>query len=86
MKFMMTAIALAIAMPALAQAADPHAGHANHKGHAPAKPQGTSDCCEKTAQGTQKDCCDKSKNGGKPRDCCDKAKAGKASGHDAHAH
>jgi len=86
MKFMMTAIALAIATPALAQAADPHAGHADHQGHAPAKPQDKSDCCEKAAQGAQKDCCDKGEKQGKASGCCDEAKAGAASGHDAHAH
>lgn len=84
MTFMMTALAFAIATPALAQAADPHAAH---RGHDPVQPRGaTSGCCEKTAQGGQKDCCDKSRNEGKGRDCCDEAKADGASGHDAHAH
>lgn len=78
MKFVLTALALAIATPALAQAADPHAGHKAppapaqpaHTDHDPAK----KGCCADK----QKDCCKEMQGKG----CCaDKAK----SGADAHA-
>lgn len=78
MKLLIAAIAIASASPALAQAADPHAGH--HPSGAPATPAqpdqtpAKKDCCEDG----KAECCKHMKGKG----CCaDKAK----SGSDAHA-
>lgn len=76
MKLLIALAALTIASPALAQSADPHAGHGT--GHEQHK-----DCCkEKDADGTPRDCCEKMVDG-KPMECC--AKHAKKTGADPHA-
>ena len=78
MKTLIAALALLIAAPAMAQTADPHAGHGT--GHEQHK-----DCCQqKDADGTRKDCCEKGKDG-KLSSCCEKhAKQGDKDAHAGH--
>ena len=78
MKTLIAAIALTIASPALAQTADPHAGHAKgqHEGHE------QKDCCADKDGNGKMDCCEKMKDG-KAMECC--AKHAKKSGADPHA-
>lgn len=85
MKILLGAIALGLAVPAMAQTADPHAGHHAHKDmqHDPAKTD--HDC---------KACCEKMKASGGKMECLDKKADGKASptpsadhhGHAGHDH
>ena len=76
MKMIIAAFALVVAAPAIAQQADPHAGHG--QGHEQHK-----NCCEqKDADGTRKDCCEK--EDGKMA-CCEKhAKKGDKDAHAGH--
>ncbi|KQX24876.1 MULTISPECIES: hypothetical protein [unclassified Sphingomonas] len=72
MTLMMTAIALAIAAPAAVQgAADPHAAHAGHMGHATPRPGDEASGCRDRA---------------KSRDCCEKSADADASRGHAHGH
>lgn len=98
MKFLLSAIALTIAVPAAAQttapAADPHAGHsmpADHSQHqgqqkGSAGHDDHADCCEhKSADGKKMGCCDKAKAEAGKMECCDKmAKKGSADAHAGH--
>jgi hypothetical protein len=84
MKYLLTALVLTIAAPALAQnagGADAHAGHGSaehsrHAGH-------DGGCCGKDAQ-DKKACCDKMQADGKKMACCEKG-ADKKAPADAHA-
>ena len=85
MKMILTAVALAIASPAIAQAApqaDPHAGHVGHSAHQAGsgehsghKPDtGHKDhkgCCDKSPDGRM-ECCEKMAAEGKRMACCEK--------------
>ena len=86
MKLILSAIALAFASPALAQApaqADAHAQHAQHAAHGQHAQHagheghaGHDGCCKKDADGKMA-CCEKMKAQGKKMDCCAE-KGGKA--------
>jgi hypothetical protein len=80
MKFLIAAIALTAAFPAVGQQTNhaEHAGHAQHQGMDHGKEH--KDCCDhKNKDGTPMKCCAEAMKSGKKMDCCDKAK-----GHDAH--
>lgn len=80
MKTFLTAIALTIAIPAYAQAPDPHAGHDTTK-HSKADHKNM-DCCEdKDADGSMKDCCEQAMKGGKKMACCENHDASSDAAH-----
>lgn len=76
MKLLLTAVALAIASPALAQAAPAQPGHSAHAGHDMAGHEGhdMKGCCETDAEGKMA-CCEKMKAAGKTMACCGEEKA-----------
>jgi hypothetical protein len=80
MKFIIAAVALTMGSPALAQSADPHAGHGTAHGTGKEQHQKHEDCCAKKADGARKACCDKAEDG-KAMECCKKHQTGA----DAHA-
>jgi hypothetical protein len=95
MKFLLSAIALAIAVPAAAQttapAANPPGMPADHSQHQERQRgstghDGHADCCgHESADGKKMDCCDKAKAGAGKMECCDKmAKKGGADAHAGH--
>jgi Spy/CpxP family protein refolding chaperone len=85
MKIFLTAIALTIAAPALAQTAAPADAHAGHPTKSmPAEHQKHDGCCDKMADGKMMPCCEKMKAAGKTMDCCDEQAEGKTAA-DPHA-
>ncbi len=94
MKLILSAIAFAIATPAVAQSApaDPHAGHtavasqAAQTGQAaPGAAEGGmghsqhEGCCDKHADGKAMPCCEKPMGNSKKMACCDKGAVGQSS-------
>jgi hypothetical protein len=78
MKIIMTAIALAIAAPALAQT-DAHQGHGQNQGHGPAQhgqhqpgehQNHRQGCCADRDGNGRMDCCEQAQDGER-RSCCD---------------
>ena len=75
MKMIIGALALALAVPAVAQtapAADPHAGH-----QMPAHTQGMDHSQHQQGKHDCKDCCDKMKQSGGKMECMDEKGKGK---------
>lgn len=86
MKMLLTALALTIASPALAQAtpANTHADHGSmdHSKHGDHEMDGG--CCEKGADGKMA-CCEKMKAAGKKMACCEETAKKAADAHAGHS-